>query len=236
MQPRECLVKAAGVRLAELLGASPSTLLEVKKGNLEKLQEIQSILVVGSSGAGKTTVVNMGRELLATYPELGQHFEIPKRVITRPMRENDDTNENIFAKDDEEFDRLTRGGVRWERDMGDGRIERYGFVAATPGKMPIYSANSAILANRASVETPDPNFFDSALIFMVHASDDTRARRLAARSPDLVRDKPEEAKKRLEGTPVSQYENSHLILQNPDGEGDSVKKNLHAVLVALAGL
>ncbi len=207
-----------------------SSLAWIREDNLEKLDVIRSIVVVGSSNSGKTTIVNYIREMLNNHPAFSQAFDIPKRVITRPQRKNDDLEENIFASTSEDFTRETERGIAWERDMGAGRTERYGFVKSDPNKIPIYSANNALLKNRDSIVSSDPSFLDHSLVILVSAPDDARAKRLEKRSPDIVKDKPEEAKMRMEDSAMNQYPNCHVVVHNPEGAQAEVKKILAFVL------
>lgn len=200
----------------------------IDKDNLKKLPEIRSILVVGPSSAGKTTLVNMMRKRI-TDSNLSI-FEVPQRILTRPVRENDDMNENRFTTP-EEFAQLTKGGVAWDRDMGDGRVERYGFPPAELGKVPIYSANSAILEEGARIISSDPEFLNHTLIVFVNASVEVLEARLGVRSADLFRDKPKEAEMRLHEVEVSPR--THIVVDHSDNSFDTLEKSAQIIIAAV---
>ena len=75
-----------------------------------------------------------------------------------------------------------------------------------PRKLPVYSANNAIVGN-----VQPAGALDDALIVGVHAPEDVRERRLRARSPELCRDRPDEARARLAEPMLA---NCHVVIEN----------------------
>jgi ribose 1,5-bisphosphokinase PhnN len=192
--------------------------------NLKTLSEVRSILVVGPSNSGKTTMVNMMRDMVDGV------FEVPKRILTRPMRENDDLNENKFV-DVDEFKRLTKGGLAWNRNAGEGTTEWYGFPPASEGKIAIYSANSSILESDAEVVSADPDFFSHTLIVYVNAPIEVLEERMHRRSPDLFRDRPKEVHMRLHEVFVSPR--THILVDHSDNSFDTLERSARLIIGAV---
>lgn len=188
--------------------------LRINQENISDLQEVNSIVFVGSSLAGKSTMIDSIREVLSEDPQLAEAFSIPKRIVTRPQRENDNLQENIF-RTPEEFIEMTDSGevsLSWVRKMEKDRTEKYGFEPAKPNTIPIYSANNAIINNQETVLPPGE--LTSSLVISVYAPDKTREERLLDRSPDLVADKPEEAAYRLSDKAINMYPHAHIQVNN----------------------
>lgn len=173
------------------------------KDNLLRLERIERVFVVGPSGSGKTTLVNGLRAALMEDPDLAARVAIPLRAVSRE-RVNDDDRENT-PMEFGDFDKallLGEIGMFWERYMEypssdlieefgypdalwKVRKERYGFLPADGGKLPVYSANNAIITNAGSLKPGD--VLDNALIIAVDPKfDDERVKGLIARSPDLL--------------------------------------------------
>lgn len=144
------------------------------------MSEVSSLVIVGASGAGKTTVVNGLRE-----SDLSGALEMPKRYITRPKRLNDDLVENVPINASDFDDMVANGSidVHWQRDLGAKSKVSYGFEPVdTRGGLPVYSANNAFTrSNNESVQ----KVLDSALVVVVESDTIVRANRLATRSNDL---------------------------------------------------
>ncbi len=203
-----------GETLAVLLSrGNTSGLLRVRRANLERLSEIRHIVFVGSSGSGKTTVVDEVRSLVEKNPSLALLFEVPKRVVTRPERKGDNLIENRFVATPEEFAGLTQGGLTWVRKLEGDRTERYGFVPKeNEAHIGIYSANNAILTNKETVRAPDADFLNHALIVMVYTPDEVREESFLARSGgDLGAG---EIAVRLGDRAISQYPEAHILMKN----------------------
>jgi ADP-ribose pyrophosphatase YjhB (NUDIX family)/ribose 1,5-bisphosphokinase PhnN len=153
----------------------------------------------------KTTVLNTLKEN-AIFPA-----QYPKRYITRELRENDDLWENAHLKSDD-FKSQSQSwamSVFWTRDMWDWNIESYGFEQIENTSIAVFSANNYIFSQEA-----DSKFFDDALIIAIDADKDTRLHRLESRSPDLVKNKPLEVKKRLSASVDDIFEHAHFVLNN----------------------
>lgn len=166
---------------------------------MEKFREIRcirGIVVVGSTAAGKTTLINQLREF--------SDVEIPRRFTTRPLRLNDDNTENHHVDEKTFEDKIKRKeiGIHWIRSMEQGRKVRYGFAVTSKGKLPLYSANNDFVRT-----LPDSGL----LVLGVFAPDDIRAQRLTFRSPDMAEG---ERKHRLGDTSENIRPLSHLIVNN----------------------
>lgn len=223
-----------GEKLAEylsfLLQSNEAPPVWIDKENLKEIKEVRSILVVGPSSSGKTTMVNMMRAIIEH--DAMRMFEIPKRLTTRPLRENEDLIENdIVTK--EEFAKRIDGGLAWDRDMGDGRVERYGFPKVAHDKIAIYSANSAILEPTARI-IAHSDFFAHTLIVFVNASVEVLERRMQERSPDLFRDHPREVHMRLHEVFVSPK--THVVVDHSDDSFETLERSAKLILGAVQEL
>lgn len=202
--------------------------------------KIESVIVVGESGTGKTTLVNTLRGVLRSDVVLSDQITIPKRIVTRPQRRNDDVVENMFVTPRQFEDLIAQGAVsmHWERELEGTktylglipkdevgpykrpRLERYGFLKPEDGKMPVYSANSAILWNTSSVRPL--GILNTSLIVAAYALDETRLKRIQRRSPDLTM---AEMQKRLGTRSYLSMVHSHLAIITEEGyEQDSKKE------------
>jgi ribose 1,5-bisphosphokinase PhnN len=161
---------------------------------------IESIVLIGSTCAGKTTLANAIRA--AAIPGI----DVPRRFVTRAPRAGDTADEATHLSSAELDEAIANGtvGLHWSRTFESGHVERYGFAPPRPGTVPFYSANNAIC------ELALPN----ALIIGVYAPDAIREQRLLARSPELVRDRPDEARARLAESTETVVPLSHVIVDN----------------------
>jgi len=215
-----------GHRLVDLLVSSDLDSIRLRKNNLEKLKHISDVIFVGSSLVGKSTLVDAIRGAMEKDEKLSSVFQIPKRVITRPQRANDNLVENKFATVDEFEDMIQRGevGLHWVRKMEGDREEKYGFLSTDKNKIPIFSGNNAIINNKESVMPPD--LLKHSLIIAVYSPDDLRGERMQQRSPDLVKDKPEEVNYRLSDRAINMYSEAHLVVKNFGRYQDTTKEDL----------
>ena len=205
---------AAGRKLVQLLKDSDLDSLRVRTGNLEALEQINAVIIVGSSFTGKSTLVDAIRDVTVQDPQTFGRLSVPKRMITRPQRQNDNLVENDF-RSPAEFTTMVQNGevyLHWVRKMEGTRTESYGFLSPEPGTIPVYSANNAIINNKESV---NPNsLLGRSLIIAVYAPESIREYRLFDRSPDLAAEKPEETAYRLADKAVSMYPESHIVVKN----------------------
>lgn len=162
------------------LVASSETMQLTNQSDLD-YERPTSIVVIGLSGSGKTSLINALRssELLRDG-----RVVIPTRFITRPMRRNDSTIENIHVMT-EEFDERRKSGeinVHWQRRLGPDRVEQYGFTQPAAGLV-VYSCNDAIYSSSAKLMPA--NFLVGAFTVAICAPRELREQRVRLRSPDL---------------------------------------------------
>ena len=142
-----------------------------------------NVYITGPSCAGKTSCI----EYLKDKNE--GIFNFPLRVITRPGRNYDESNENTFL-DKEVFKRKRKNNedffLNWVRPMEENRKEYYGFYEddAAEDKINIFSCNNALILNNDSVQ-PD-NIFNiyQSLFVAVWVPADIRMKRMKERTPE----------------------------------------------------
>jgi ribose 1,5-bisphosphokinase PhnN len=179
------------------------------------METIKNLIVVGKTGAGKTTLVNGLRT-----PEYAGKVVIPPRYITRPQRQGDDLTENIHIDRDNFNVGVSIGLINphWTRGFEGGREEAYGFKAVESDdiRLRVLSANDAILH--------DPNHsvwraLYRGMIVAAMASPEDCEERVTARSPDMS---PEEKAMRLQnnsmdllnvGAPIEIINTSSLTIE-----------------------
>jgi ribose 1,5-bisphosphokinase PhnN len=183
--------------------------------NREAPAQIDAIILIGSTCTGKTTLANAIRS--AALPGI----DVPRRFVTRAPRPGDTLEEATHLSSIELDAAIAAGMVQlhWSRTLEQGHVERYGFAAPRPGLLPFYSANNAIC------QLALPN----ALTIGALAPDDVRESRLRARSPELVRDRPAEARARLAEAADAIVPFAHVLVDNA-GELEAITP---AELVAL---
>jgi ribose 1,5-bisphosphokinase PhnN len=194
--------------------ASDLVSVRVRKENLLQLKEVACVIFVGSSSVGKTTLTGEIRFASHTDASLVGRISVPKRIITRPPRENDDFEENAFYSP-EEFESLVRSGeigLHWEKKMEGTRVERYGFFVPDKGTLAVYPANNAVINNQSSLDPPD--ILQRALIVAVYAPEKLREKRLLERSPDLTLNRPDEVAHRLADRAINMYPQAHIVVKN----------------------
>jgi ribose 1,5-bisphosphokinase PhnN len=173
---------------------------------LAALAEVDGVVIVGSTGAGKSTLVDAVRAAdLAGV-------DVPLRLITRPARHADSLVENAYVTDAQLDAELRRGALAmvWPRHLG-GHTVRYAFRRPRAGALAVYSANNAIVGPGSRVEPPAA--LARALIVGIYADDAVRTERTQLRSPDLW-ERPDELADRL-GDPAATVEaHAHLIVDN----------------------
>jgi len=188
-----------------------------RHSHIEPPKVIRAVVMVGSSASGKSTMIRA----LRTSDLARRHaIVVPGRYITRPWRPDDVHGENIHVTD-EEFDDLVRRRdiqVHWTKRIGP-RYERYGFPPISGAPLPVYSGNNALVTPSSCLE-PE-NFLESALVIAVYAPPRVRELRLAERSPDLIRERPEYVRSRLNDDGIRVLQLSHLVVDNY-GRSESV--------------
>lgn len=207
-----------GKRLYESLSHFDLKSLRLRKENLEHLQKISSLIIVGSSWSGKTTTRNMLHAIAS------QDFDFPKRVITREQRPNDNLDENEFAEDLNDLKLRVDGGIIWKRDLGE-KIEYYGFKLPKKNCFPIYSANNALVREKNSlVQEPEKGLLNNSLVLLVYAPDDERVIRNQKREGNYLDDKPIQKMIRAQDRAISMYPEAHILVKNNDSQNPPDQK------------
>ena len=161
-------------------------------------------MIVGSTCSGKSTIVDVVRNK-------AKEIVVPKRIITRPKRLNDNLIENTFRSKDE-FQKMIHSGdigLHWTRKMEGSREEQYGFESVSAEKFVVYSGNNALYDNKESVRPKET--LDNHLYVGVFAPDEVRKNRLLSRSPDM---QPEELDYRLNDKSENILPHCHIIVNN----------------------
>lgn len=219
-----------GVKLLQLLDTAKLDSVRPRVQNLLQLEDIKAAFIVGSSFTGKSTLVDQIRMAVSENPQAYASISIPKRVITRPQRQNDNLVENSFATPEEFLKMIDNGEIdmHWVRKMEGDRTERYGFFRAPEGTLPIYSANNAIANNSESIFPQE--LLGKSLVIAIYAPEDIRRERLIQRSPDLVNQKPEEVAYRLSDRAANMYPNAHIIIKNFGRFQESSKSDIVSLI------
>jgi ribose 1,5-bisphosphokinase PhnN len=140
---------------------------------------------------------------------------IPKRYVTRPPRLNDDTTETISIEKNDFMEKEKSGffSLYWKRYMEFSREEWYGFSTYNE-KIPLFSANNALLYSERKVEIFPKNLMNNMLIIGICANPYIIKERLKIRSPDLFKNKHDEINYRLSDSPDNIKKYSHVIVTN----------------------
>ncbi|MEK7142037.1 MAG: hypothetical protein AAB818_00445, partial [Patescibacteria group bacterium] len=195
-----------GEKLYGILSKLDLKSFRIRKENLEKLKQIDSMIIVGSSWSGKTTIRNMLVDIG------GESFSFPKRVITREQRPNDNLDENEFANSLEDLKLKVNGGIIWKRNLGE-KIEYYGFKKSEDDSFPVYSANNALVRGKDDLVQEPNNLVANSLILLVYAPDDERGDRNIKREGDYLESKPLEKEVRASDRAISMYPEAHFWLK-----------------------
>lgn len=176
-----------------------------------------AVVIVGCAGAGKTTAVDAVRAAGLSG------VVVPRRFVTRPARQGDHPDEAAVLTPAEFAAAVARGAivVHWRRRLDGDRHESYGFAPVPDARLPVYSANNAIVDAVEALRAP--------LYVAIDGPRSVRAARLAARSPDLWRAAPAEVAARLD-EPLAP---SHAIIDNVDDDPAVVGARLVALVAAV---
>lgn len=216
-----------GERLYIILSKLDLKSCRIRKENLEKLKQIDSIIIVGSSWSGKTTIRNILTEVN------NESFSFPKRVITREQRPNDNLDENEFATDLDDLKSKVGGGLIWKRNLGE-KIEYYGFKNPDNNSFPIYSANNALIRSKEELIQEPNNLISNSLIFLVYAPDNERSDKNRKREGNYLEDKLLQKEVRASDRAISLYTEAHILVKNFNNRDseiqcDNLKKILNAI-------
>jgi guanylate kinase len=222
-------VPQEGSSILQKLSAIQPQVLRLNQNNLQNLKVPTSLIIIGSSWCGKTTIRNLLSKIASPHI-----FDLPKRFITRERRPNDDLEENDFAENLEHLKTCVDGGVIWKRNLGE-RVEYYGFKTPREGRFPIYSANNALVGDSDSIlQAPDNFSVDKALVLLVHAPDDEREQRRLQRDGSFLDTRPIQKKVRQSDRADSMYEQCHILVDNSNARDLGVQqKQLTLLLNAL---
>lgn len=234
------LIKPMWHMARHIEGETDHSLLDYSPEKLASLDRIDAIVVVGPSGAGKSTLVDVARTYIGAPELAGANFVVPKRIVSRPQRANDNLLENDFAKSLDEFREKVGGGILWRRKMDQkkegGRIEWYGFEKPEKGTLPIYSANLDFFSAESELSNLPPEFFKHTLVVYVYALPHIRGDRLNERSPDIMTTRPEEAAKRLAGDTEFAWQKAQIKIRTRslDRERDIAGEVMLLIMGAIA--
>ena len=201
-----------GEQLYKILNETMVTLETNKK--LKDLEEINSIIIAGSSWVGKTTI----RNILKEVSNENDFFSFPKRVITREQRPNDNLDENAFASGLEELQKNDAIGIIWERELGESK-EYYGFIKPSEDSIPIYSGNNALVRQKDNlIQTISKNYLDTALIILVYTPDEERLERNTKREGNYLDSRPLQKLTQLSDSSGSLRNEAHVIIHNHNNQ------------------
>lgn len=170
------------------------------KTTLDK--EYEFVVLVGPHASGKTHCFNSLKQSLDP-----KKFNFPTRLTSRPVRLNEDVDENEFrtAKEINEQDLL----VTWKRSVADSKDELYGFRKQDGDKITVLSANNGIFTSMNS-ESSTVKFFNS-LVVCVYAPLEVRQTRILDMTPDL---RSEERYRRLKESISDTLPESDILVLN----------------------
>lgn len=195
-------------------------------------QGIDSVVIVGSTCAGKTTLANAirGSELACSG-----RVVVPVRYITRERRDNDDTIENTHISAAEFDARIGAGEIAmaWVRPMENGREVHYGFPAVSAQALPVYSGNNAMYM---ASTTWRAGALGHALLVGVYAPDFVRESRLRQRSPDLWHNCRDEVTHRLADRAVNMLPHVGVIIDNHGDLEETAPVEVVGLIEVIAGL
>lgn len=190
----------------------------------------QAVIIVGSSGAGKTTLVNF----IKNETDLVEKgiVTVPKRFITREKRDGDDLDENKHVTWDV-FLAGTMDGtipVFWERNLGGEKKERYGFESVPDSSsITLYSANNAMVEPGSGLSPT--NLLENALIIGLHVPDAERWERF---SKDIITKETAQANIRKSDHADNVFKYADLIIRNNKGMLEQTGQSLERILRKLA--
>jgi len=201
-----------GGQLYQILDNKTVTL-EINK-KLKDLEEINSIIIAGSSWVGKTTI----RNILKEVSNENDFFSFPKRVITREQRPNDNLDENSFASSLEELKKNDAMGIIRERELGESK-EYYGFIKPPENSTPIYSGNNALVRQKDNlIQTISKDYLGTTLVILVYASDGEHLERNTKREGNYLDSKPLQKLTRLSDSSDSLRNEAHIIVHNHNNQ------------------
>lgn len=222
----------------------------INKERLNNLSTIDTLVIVGSSGVGKSTLVDALRNEFGDICPWVITF--PKRPITRPKREGDNMEENIHTTEEElqkEIDfsnkiylidpdsmsqrRMMRDMhkqkefIYWEREMEEGRMTTYAFEAPSIfNQLKVLSANNAFGEQNYNSER-----FENALFIGITAPEEDRESRLLERSPDMNK---AEREKRLSDLAENVKGYTDITIENANNDREQPLREIKKLFFVLA--
>lgn len=173
----------------------------------------QGVLLVGGSGAGKSTVRSLLRRRFADADDIA----FPRRFVTRAARADDDPEENVVVTEQQldEFEHAERILFRWTKKLGTDRVAHYAFERSGVPFV-VLGGNDALLLDETKVR-PFPNPVKAYLRVLVSASPEIRRKRLSRRSPELAQN-GDELQVRLADNESRLRPMVDLIINNSGGD------------------
>lgn len=201
-----------GEAVRQYIQTQDFTSLEPQSGRLRGLSQINKVVLFGSSASGKSTIEKGLR--IAASGILEGKISVPKRVVTRSPRTDD--VDLAYCSEEEFAARVAHGefGMYGSKLMEGGRVEPFGFTRPDEGAFPVYPANNMVVKNPERIRPTA--FLEGALLVVIYAPDAIREKRMRRRSPELFRDRPEEAVFRLSAGESSDLmrEAAHVAVNN----------------------
>lgn len=203
-----------GCKLSNLFEPNIFRSLKLRPDRLRSLENISSVIFVGSSGTGKSHIQRAVISALETDPFL-KKICVPQRIVTRPARPDD--SKEIAHCSPEELEWLAQNekiGFYGIKIMENGREEPFGLKKPEEGTLPIFFANNTVVKHPETIKPK--SLLENSLIIGMYTPDDQREVRLRRRSPQLFEGSADEAKFRLSEEESSRIviPMSHVIVKN----------------------
>ncbi|TBN51893.1 phosphonate metabolism protein/1,5-bisphosphokinase (PRPP-forming) PhnN [Hansschlegelia quercus] len=156
------------------------------------------VCVVGPSGAGKDTLINLARERLARDPR----FVFVRRLITRPPYAGED-HEPISETQFEEAERRSALAISWRA---------HGLCYGVPDSVrTVVASGAVVVCNMSRAAIPDARRLFPTSLALVTAPPEILAERIAARGRESVADALARLRRKVQSPPDTAYD---LVIEN----------------------